>query len=416
MLGLLRRRPDFAKLWLADAVSLLGDWLSYVAISVLVVESDGGWLALAMVLVLHTLPATLMSPFAGWLTDRMDARHLLFVSAVVRGLLTLVMVWAAQAESLLWLQVALCLRMAVGATENTTGRAALKQTVAPEELGLANAVGSVTWSVIFAAGVALGGVVTAAVGGVLALALDAATFALAAGLLLRLPPLPAAGGTERGTTEHDRTGQAATAPNGGGWGTALHVARRDPALGALVTGKLPLALATGGAWIYLNDAADRLDFVQDPALAIGLLQGARAVGTGLGPFAQRRVDGGAHRGVAAAAVVWGGFLCMALFHALERPALLLLVALGWGMSVGANWVNTTAGLLGESPRGMEGRLSAIDVVTQSFGLACGALLGAAVGSHFASSRWLVWTPLALGMVSWILTQRSTLRGANAARG
>ena len=237
MLDLLRRRPDFRKYWLADAVSLIGDWLSYVAVAVLVVEAKGGWTALATVLVLHTLPASLASPVAGWLTDRMDARRLMVLSAVLRGLLTLAMTAAAANGSLLWLQLCLFVRMAVGSSEHTAGRAVLKRVVATEELGLANAIGGATWSLLFALGVAMGGVVASQIGPIWALVLDAATFFLSAGLLLRLPALPAT---------------PTPTPTGGqderGLGEAIALARRTPVLRALVFGKMPLALATGGAW------------------------------------------------------------------------------------------------------------------------------------------------------------------------
>ncbi|MDD9966144.1 MAG: MFS transporter, partial [Myxococcales bacterium] len=271
------------KYWLADAVSLIGDWLSYVAVAVLVVEAKGGWTALATVLVLHTLPASLASPVAGWLTDRMDARRLMVLSALLRGLLTLAMTAAAANGSLLWLQLCLFVRMAVGSSEHTAGRAVLKRVVATEELGLANAIGGATWSLLFALGVAMGGVVASQVGPIWALVLDAATFFLSAGLLLRLPALPATPTPAGGQDER-------------GLGEAIALARRTPVLRALVFGKMPLALATGGAWVFLNHVAERLDSVRDTALAIGLLQTARAIGTGLGPFAQRRYDGGSHRG------------------------------------------------------------------------------------------------------------------------
>lgn len=39
---LLRRRPDFAHLWLAQVVSLLGDWFNTIVLSALVAEYSGG--------------------------------------------------------------------------------------------------------------------------------------------------------------------------------------------------------------------------------------------------------------------------------------------------------------------------------------------------------------------------------------
>ena len=394
MLELLRRRRDFRRYWLADAVSLVGDWLSYVAVAVLVVEGQGGWIALAMVLVLHTLPASLASPLAGWLTDRMDARRLMAASAILRGLLTLAMTAAAQKGSLVLLQLCLFVRMAVGASEHTAGRAALKRVVFPDELSLANAIGGATWSVLFALGVAIGGVVTSQVGAVWALVIDAATYFLSAGLLLRLPSIPPASSALSDQENKD----------GRGLRQALTYAWQTPPVRALACGKLPISLATGGAWVFLNHTASQLDVVRDTALSIGVLQTARAIGTGLGPFVQRRYDGGSYRGLGAAAVVWLGFLAVAIFSWTDSMVILLVAAVGWGMSAGANWVNTTTGLLAESPPGMEGRLSSLDVLTQSFGLCVGALAGAGLGEWLGSTSWLVGAPLGAGIVSWFATQ------------
>ena len=63
-LSLLARRPDFRRLWAADVASALGTWMSYIAISVLVVQQDGSAVALALVFVVHTLPHALLAPIA----------------------------------------------------------------------------------------------------------------------------------------------------------------------------------------------------------------------------------------------------------------------------------------------------------------------------------------------------------------
>ena len=47
MLSLLRR-PQLRRLWLGEAISLLGDWLSYVALSVVALEQGQGAMALAV--------------------------------------------------------------------------------------------------------------------------------------------------------------------------------------------------------------------------------------------------------------------------------------------------------------------------------------------------------------------------------
>ncbi len=51
---LLRRRPDFRRLWVGDIVSYLGDWLAYVAVSLFALEHGESLLAVALVFVIHS--------------------------------------------------------------------------------------------------------------------------------------------------------------------------------------------------------------------------------------------------------------------------------------------------------------------------------------------------------------------------
>ena len=76
-MDLIKRRPAFRLLWLGELVSQLGDWLSYVAIS-LVAMTHGpgqGALALGLVLAAHSLPHAVLAPFTGPLADRFDRRR-----------------------------------------------------------------------------------------------------------------------------------------------------------------------------------------------------------------------------------------------------------------------------------------------------------------------------------------------------
>ncbi len=57
-------RPEFRRLWLSGVVSLTGDWLGFVAVSLLTLGSGGGALGLAILLAAHMLPHALLAPVA----------------------------------------------------------------------------------------------------------------------------------------------------------------------------------------------------------------------------------------------------------------------------------------------------------------------------------------------------------------
>src|SRR5262245_51302082 len=87
-MSLFRRHPGFGRLWAAGAVSLCGDWLSFVAVSVLALTAGGGPFALALVFAAHAVPGAVLAPVAGALVDRLDRRRVLVAVDVIAALVT----------------------------------------------------------------------------------------------------------------------------------------------------------------------------------------------------------------------------------------------------------------------------------------------------------------------------------------
>ncbi|MFZ5786919.1 MAG: hypothetical protein ACOY3Y_10805, partial [Acidobacteriota bacterium] len=82
-----------------------------------------------------------------------------------------------------------------------------------------------------------------------------------------------------------------------------------PVLAAALA-KVPVAVSTGGAWVLLHEVAERGSAL-GPALALGTLHLARAVGSGLGPAGTRALFGrrpaaGATAGAGASRTVVAG--------------------------------------------------------------------------------------------------------------
>src|SRR5882672_3052407 len=134
MIALLRRYPDLRRLFFAETISLLGDWLTYVAVSVLALEQGQGPIAVAMVLVAHTLPNALASPVSGFIADRFDRRTVLIAACLLRGLLTLGMAFSAHASVLLSVQLLLVLRTASDAFYEPAAQAVLARVIPADQL------------------------------------------------------------------------------------------------------------------------------------------------------------------------------------------------------------------------------------------------------------------------------------------
>ena len=177
------QNPRFMKLWVGQGISFIGDAFSTVALVILVAQITGSASAVGGILVARLLP-TLASPLVGVLADRMDRRAILVLSDLSRAILVLGLVFVRDV-AILYL---LAFLLGVARTFfNPTVRAAFPSVVGDGDLTRANALISGTFSVSFAVGPALGGLLVATVGVNAAFVLDAATYLVSAVLLARVP-------------------------------------------------------------------------------------------------------------------------------------------------------------------------------------------------------------------------------------
>jgi len=73
LLALLGGNPAFRRLFAARAISLVGDWFAFVALSGLVYDLTGRPGAPALIFAAQSLPMFLLVPLAGAVADRLDA-------------------------------------------------------------------------------------------------------------------------------------------------------------------------------------------------------------------------------------------------------------------------------------------------------------------------------------------------------
>ena len=189
----LLKNARFVRLWIGQGLSFVGDFVSTVALVILVVDVSGSASAVGGVLVARLLP-TLASPLVGVLADRLDRRAVLVAGDLVRAVLVVGLIFARD------LPVIYALAFLLGAARtvfNPTVRAAFPAVVGGGDLTRANALISGTFSFSVMAGPALGGVLVASVGVEAAFLLDALTFLVSAALLSTIPlPAPERDGEE----------------------------------------------------------------------------------------------------------------------------------------------------------------------------------------------------------------------------
>ena len=99
---LVRSNSNFRRLWIAQAISEMGDWFYSLAIYRLLLELTGHASSVALALVLQVLPQTLVGPIAGVVNDRISRKRVMITSDLARAVIVLAML-LVRSQSTVWL-------------------------------------------------------------------------------------------------------------------------------------------------------------------------------------------------------------------------------------------------------------------------------------------------------------------------
>jgi MFS family permease len=188
---------EFRALWLAQLLSVAGDQLARVALTVLVYDRTRSALLAAVTFVASVVPTFVGGVTLAWLADRYPRRAVMIACDLIRCGLVLVM--ALPGMPLLAMVVLLCGVTLIGAPF-TSARAAIYPDVLPgDRYVLGTAVTLTTYQFAQVIGFAAGGTIVAFFGTRTSLAADAITFAASALIVRtlvrkRAAPAIAAGG------------------------------------------------------------------------------------------------------------------------------------------------------------------------------------------------------------------------------
>ena len=363
-LELLRRNRNFRKLWMGQVVSELGDWLSTIALLNLLLEATGRAQAIALFFIVIYIPGMAVGPVAGGLVDRLDRKRLMIAMDIARAFLVLGYLLVRRADQA-WLIYLIAASEATLMTLFEPARAAaIPNLCQPREWVSANALGSITWSTVLAAGSALGGLVTAVFGRKVCFILDSLSFLLSAFFVSRISAR-----------------FEASSPQGPPWkgiasafadiaGGFAYIRSRPAVLAALLV-KTAWGLG-GGVLLLLSVFGERIfPLMGSGAAGIGALYAARGIGAGLGPVVARRLAGETRRALQNSITV--AFFISGLFYAAFGqaraflPAALALLLAHMGGSV--LWVFSTVLLQRDVSDDFRGRVFALDFVLFFLGFA-----------------------------------------------
>lgn len=380
-----RRNPDFRRLFAGQVISYCGDWFLTVALLDLVLElTDSGLLA-GLLVVGQTLPAFLLSPYAGTVVDRVDRRKVMIAVNLVNACLALLALLARTPETLVFAYITVIGISCGVAFFSPSAQAALPNVVRPEDLGRANVIMGGVWGTMLAVGAAVGGFVTWGLGREASMLIDSLCLITAALIFWSI----------RTPFQQTRAVQEHT-PFLPALAEAARYARRNVRVLALLSAKGGFGLSSGVVVLLSVFSHEVFDA---GAVGIGVLYGARGAGALLGPFVMRRVGGSDTRAISLiglGTVVYGiGYIAFAISPVL---ALAALAVFGAHLGGGGVWTMSSFGLQRTVPDELRGRIFAADfglvMLTSSLSsLIAGALadtLGAPPTAFLLAMLALVW--------------------------
>jgi MFS family permease len=301
VLGAYRRvlaNRALTRLLLGEFVSSVGDWLYLVALLIIIYDRTHDAVLLGVVGAARILPYVFLSVPAGILADRIDRRMILLVTDVARGLCMLVLAWLVAANGPIEAIVAITIVATCFSSFFGPAIGSYLPTLVGNEadLGPANTTYATLENIAFIVGPALAALIILFSNLTVAFLLNAASFAVIAAILWRLPPSRAradkAGGADAAADDRagDATEGASAVPEGGGGGARAQapfswraVARP---VGALMVMDMVESFVFGGLGVLtvviafdLLHAGEEGTGALNAAVGVGGLLGALVSGT-----------------------------------------------------------------------------------------------------------------------------------------
>ncbi|HET7082957.1 MAG TPA: MFS transporter [Candidatus Limnocylindria bacterium] len=402
-LTLLRDNPAFTRLFGAQLISFAGDWFATVALLGLALELTGSPAIAALLLVVQTGAFALASPVAGVLADRYDRRALMVAADLARVPVALAFLFARDPETLWIAFVAAALLSVAAAVFEPTSSASLPNLVEEEVLPEANVLIGSAWGTMLAVGAALGGLVAATLGRDVAFAVNAASFALSAVLIVGIRR---SFRTERGDTTDGGAPPDERAGVTESIRVVLRFARGNRTLAALLLSKTTFGVGTG---VIVLLAVFGRDVFKAGDAGIGILFAARGLGALFGPFLVRSIVGVSERGLIAG--IAASFAIFAISYGLLPLAPILplaaLAVFAGHLGGGAQWTLSSYGLQRAAPDAIRGRVFSFDYGLVTLTITLSTLLAGFLAERFspAAATWTMVGLAAIAAIGWIAFAR-----------
>ena len=403
-IDLLRRNRSFRQLWLGQVVSQMGDWFDTIALYTIILKLTGSGRDVGLLLVARFVPSFLFGPISGVVADRFSRQRIMIVTDLLRAVVVLGFLFVRRPDQLWIVYVLTVFQLGLSTFFEPAKTAAIPSIVEDRELVAANAISSVTWSVMLTLGAAIGGLITSWFGTDVAFILDAATYLLSAALIASIRV------TKRRKRERPKLS----------FGRLLGITetidgikyvKDRPRVLALLLVKPAWGLG-GGILTLLAVFGERIFPVgKNAAGGIGVLFAARGIGTAVGPIVARRMAGEGQRRMQISIGI--SFLLAGVFYMAFGSAtsfIFALVVLGIAHCGGSIlWVFSTVILQRSVEDAFRGRVFAAEFALMTLTMAASNYATGELLDRFRISPRIVTIGIGLFFLmpgfAWFLTQR-----------
>lgn len=344
-ISVLRNNANFRWLWLSQSIANFGDWFGMLAIYALIQQYSDSEILIGLIIVVKLMSFSVFSPFAGYLTDRFDRKILMYWCDIGRAVVVLGLLLVQNENQVWFVYMLISIQMMMAAVFEPAKSSSIPNITTKEELVVANVISTLSWSIIFTLGMAIGGFATAWLGITVVFLLNSATYMVSAWFVKRvdIPHL---------RTESELN-DLASPLIGITKGFRFLLRERQVLRPALAKGWIEVSI---GALVYLLILVSD-DILLMGSIGLGLLYASRGLGTAVGPIVIRQFFPDETKWIKAIG------LCMALvgigymFVGTTTTLWLMLPLVVFAHAgSGANWVISTILIQKRTPDEYRGRV------------------------------------------------------------
>jgi MFS family permease len=185
------RQRNFALLWFGQAISLVGDWVLFIALPFYIFSLTGSALATSVMFIAMTLPRLLFGSLAGVFVDRWDRRKTMIAADLLRAAILLLLLVVRSREWIWLIYVTAFVESVISQFFIPAKSAIIPRLVGERDLLTANSLNALSDSLTRLVGPALGGALMSWLGLNSVVFVDVASYLISA-LMIMLIILPAA--------------------------------------------------------------------------------------------------------------------------------------------------------------------------------------------------------------------------------